>query len=255
MIDKINTPQPLYSANNSLKMSSKDKSSLSTPAYIKQRIHDKKIDEFFWTNMEAPKKRTSVLAAIGSVIGVITPILLFSKHQNTKLKIDSLKNLAKSINIKYELKEILGVGIGGAMGGLAGGLLDRNERNKIDKIEEGVFQLMNIAFPALLVAGAIKICEQSKQLNKSPVKLLGSAFGMYAGVNLAVNLSNKLDDKFFDKYNHDPERKFKKKDLIVHVDDLIGALVLAKIPFAEKLHAEKILPVIFAWSGYHVGET
>lgn len=223
-------------------------------AYIKQQMHENKIDEFFWTNTDAPKKKFSYLAMLGSIAGVVTPLIILGKKQNPTLKLNSLKNIFKVMNIKYELKQILSVGIGGALGGLIGGLADRNEGEKLDKIEEATFQLMNITFPAVLINSSLKFCEKNKHLNKSFIKLSASALAMVIGAGTAVELSNKIDDKFFDKYNKDPERKFKKKDIIVHFDDLIGALVLAKIPFAEKLHAEKILPLVFAWSGYHVGE-
>lgn len=223
--------------------------------FIRQRIHENKIDEFFLTDTNAPKKRTSYLAMIGSIAGVLGSILLLAKNNNPKLKINSIKDFFKALNIKYEAKEIIAVGSAAAIGGLAGGLADRKEHSKLQKIEEAVFQLMNIAFPALLINEAQKLCNKSKYTNNIPIKLTASAISMVIGAGAAVKISNKLDDNFFDKYNKDPERKFKKKDLLVHFDDLIGALVLAKIPFADKLHAEKLLPAVFAWSGYHVGES
>lgn len=223
--------------------------------FIKQQIHNMKIDHFFWTDVETPHKRNSILAGLGSIVGVIIPTLIFGKKQNTNLKFNSLKNIIKAFNIEYGLKEILGVGLGGVFGGLVGGLADRQERNKINKLEEASFQTMNITFPSLLVAGGIKFCEKFNSLNKPIVKILVPIVGIFAGANLAVAGSNKMDDIFFDKHLPDGEREFKKKDLLVHIDDLFGTLVLAKIPGADKLHINKILPVIFAWSGYHVGES
>ena len=228
-------------------------------SFIRQQIHDKKIDEFFWTDVNAPPKRKSVLAAIGSVVGVVIPSLLFVKKHKPGLKFSSLQDVKElfkeAFKMDYHLKEVLGVGLGGVIGGLAGGLADKKERNKINKLEEASYQAMNITFPALLVGGIIKLCEKFKPLDKTYIKLLAPVAGIFVGANLAVNLSNKLDDVLFDKYIPDGERKFKKKDLIVHVDDLFASLVLAKVPFADKLHINKILPAIFAWSGYHVGES
>lgn len=223
-------------------------------AYIKQKIHDQRIDQFFWTDVEAPHKRVSPLAIIGSIAGVLAPVLFFAKKQKPELKIDSLKNLVNIIDIKYELPQILGVGLGGVLGGLTGGLLDRQEKHKIEKLEEASYQVMNVAFPAILVDSGIKLCEKFKPLNKTFIKMLVPVFSIFIGANMAVTSSNKLDDMFFDKHLDDGQRKFKKKDLIVHVDDVFGSLMLAKIPLAEKLHVNKILPAIFAWSGYHVGE-
>lgn len=223
-------------------------------AFIKHQIHKSKIDEFFWTDAEAPHKRFSPLALIGSAAGVFTPLIFFAKKQNPGLKLNTTKNILKSLNVNYGLKELLTVGLGGVFGGLAGGLADRKEKNKLAKIQEATFQLMNVSFPALFVTGAIKLCEKNKNLNNAATKLLGSALGMLAGANLAIGLTNKIDNKIFDKHNVAPDREFKKKDFIIHIDDLVGSLMLAKVPLADKLQMNKILPLIFTWSGFHVGE-
>lgn len=225
-----------------------------TESFIRQRIHERHIDSFFWTDVQAPRKRTSWLAAAGSVLGVMTPLLIMSRKQSQGLKLSLFKRLGKAINIHYTLKEILATGLGGVAGGLLGSLADRKERNKLNKFEEATFQTMNIAFPAIFVDSAIKFCKKTKGLNNNFMKIVSAGLGIATGAGLAVKISNKLDDKFFDKYNHDPERKFKKKDFIVHIDDVLGTLVLAKFPLADKLHIEKILPLIYSWSGYHVGE-
>ena len=247
--------QNLYSSFNSFDVANKNNQHHWDSAFIKQQMHDMKIDKFFWTDFEAPHERTSVLSALGAVIGVIIPTLIFAKKQKPDLKLNKFKDLKKAIDIEYELPQIIGVGLGGVLGGLVGGLADRKERNKINKLEEASYQTMNVCFPSLLVGGGMKLCEKYEKLNKPIFKILIPIAGILAGVNLAVAGANKVDDMFFDKYLPDGERKFKKKDLIVHVDDLFGTLVLAKIPLVEKLHVNKILPAIFAWSGYHVGES
>lgn len=243
-----------YSPFRGFNDSSDQKSHGWGSAHIQHQLHEKKIDEFFWTNIEAPHKRVSALALAGSAIGVLAPILAIAKKKNPGIKLNSLKNIYQATKIKYELKEILTVGYGGLFGGLIGGLADRKEPNKLDKIQEGTFQFLNISCPTILVAKTVDICEKHKKLNKNPVKLLGSAAAMFAGINIAVFAANKIDNKLFDKYNVEPDRKFKKKDFVVHIDDLVGSLVLAKLPIANKLHPEKILPLIFAWSGFSVGE-
>lgn len=222
--------------------------------YLRQQLHDAKVDQFFWVDTEAPHKRTSWLAAGGALLGSFVPVLLMAKKRNKGLKIDSLKNFGKALGMHYGVEEILTVGLSGVAGGLLGGLLDRQEKRKLDKIEEATYQSMNIAFPALLVNWGIKLCEKNKKLNIIPAKLAATAFGIFAGAGLAVKVANKVDEKIFDKYNKEPDRIFKAKDLVVHVDDVVGALILAKIPFAQKIHAEKALPFIFTWSGFHVGE-
>lgn len=224
-------------------------------AYIKQVMHEKHIDEFFLTDFSAPPKRTSILATAGSLIGAIVPVIIFGKKQHPNLKIDSFKNLMKFIHIDYKLKELLSVGLGGLFGGLLGGLADRKEHYKLQKLEEGTFQLMNVIFPAVLVDQTMKLCKKHKALNNSAAKVVMTLGSIFVGASSAVGIANRVDKYIFDKYNHEPDRVFKKKDLLIHVDDLIGSLILAKIPFADKLHADKVLPLIYAWNGFHVGDS
>lgn len=240
--------------NNGFKVFKPEKKAMQSYPYLKQQIHDNKIDKFFWTDTEAPHKRTSWLAAGGAILGSFLPVLMIAKKQHKGLKINSLKNFLKALKIDYKLPEILAVGLGSTVGGLLGGLLDRQEKRKLDKMEEATYQSMNIAFPAILVSEGLEFCKNNKRFNNPYAKFATSALGIFAGASLAVNFANKIDKKLFDKYNQDPDRTFKPKDMIVHVDDVIASLVLAKVPFANKLHADKILPLIFSWSGFHVGD-
>lgn len=223
--------------------------------YIKQVVHEKHIDEFFLTDFSAPHKRTSALAVVGSLVGAALPVIIFGKKQHPNLKVDNFKNLMKFIHIEYGLKELLSVGLGGLFGGLLGGLADRKEHYKLQKMEEGTFQFMNVVFPAVLVDQSMKLCKKNKALNNSPAKVFMTLGSIFVGAGSAVGIANRVDKYIFDKYNHEPDRKFKKKDLIIHVDDLIGSLILAKIPYVDKLHADKILPLIYAWNGFHVGDS
>lgn len=224
-------------------------------AFIKQRIHERRIDEFFHVDVEAPKKRKSLLAFVGAASGVAISVLTFTKKQNPGLKFNSVKSFKKALNINFGVNEILATGIGGVVGGLLGGLSDRKERHKLDKIEEACFQVMNISLPAIFVGALMKTCSKVKPLNNVPAKIITSSLGILAGANVAVAATNKLDDAFFDKYNKDLDRKFKKKDLLVNIDDILAVLVLAKFPMADKLQAGKILPLVYTWGGYHVGES
>lgn len=235
--------------------SKKNDKAYRNSSYIKHKIHEKKIDDFFWTNIEAPHERFSALALIGAFVGVMIPAFLLGRHHNPHMAIDSIQNFFKVLNFHYGVKEIIATGVGGAIGGLLGGLADKNEKNKLNKIQEANYQVMNISFPALMVGGAVDLCEKSKSLNNPYAKIAASAVAMVAGAFSAVKLANKVDNKIFDKYNIEPDRKFKAKDFVVHVDDIIGSLILAKVPFANKLHPEKLLPAIFTWSGFHVGES
>lgn len=216
-------------------------------ATIKQQEEEQKVDDFFGTHKDAKCGGTSPLAVAGAIIGALIPAIMIVKRQNPQLKADSLKNILKFLDINYKFKEIVAVGMGGIIGGLAGGLADKHEKNKLKKLEEGTFQTMNLIIPTYLVSKSMELC--NKPLTKAAFTL-GSVL---IGVNMAVTLSNMIDKKVFNKYECNPDRKFRGRDLVVHVDDLITSLVLAKIPIVDKIHLNTILPAVFAWNGYDVG--
>lgn len=237
---------------NDVDLSNRPKHHYMNSSYVKQKIHERKIDEFFRTDTQAPHKRTSVLAVLGSVSAVLASTLYFAKKQNPSLNLNSIKNIFKAANFHYGQREVFTISTAGVLGGLAGGLFDRKEKHKLKKIEEATFQITNVALTSTLVNQSAKLCEKVKVLNNPVAKIASSILGIGVGAYTAVAISNKLDDKFFDKYNHDPERILKHKDFVVHLDDFLGALILAKIPFVDKLN--RVLPLIYTWSGYHVGE-
>ena len=67
----------------------------------------------------------------------------------------------------------------------------------------------------------------------------------------AASISNLVCDP---KDKH-PDRKLTVKDSFANLDDVVGVLVLAKFPLADKLHIEKILPAIYASCGYRAGKS
>lgn len=183
---------------------------------------------------ETPLK---IKVATSSVAATLVPMLFLAKTQNSKL-----------YNIKYGIKELLLVSTCGIAGGTAAGVIFEREHSK-QKLNEGVFQFMNATVPTLLCGGLFKLSSKFKQLNNNTFKISGTLVGLLAGMPIAAALSNKINDP------HDkvPDRKLTIKDSIANIDDAIGVLVLTKVPIAEKLHVDKILPVIFSWCGYRAG--
>lgn len=222
-------------------------------AQIKQKEQENRVDEFFKTHKDATCGKTSALAIAGAIIGTAIPTILIAKKQKNNLKADGFKNLLKHLDINYEFKEIVTVGMGGILGGLVGGLADKHEKNKLKKLEEGTFQTMNLIIPTFLVSKSMELCNSKKSLNKTLTKAAFTLGSVLIGVNMAVTLSNMIDKKVFNRYECNPNRKFRGRDLVVHVDDLITSLVLAKIPLVDKIHLNTILPAVFAWNGYDVG--
>jgi len=222
-------------------------------ATLKQKEQEAKVDDFFGTCKDAKSGGTSPLAIAGAILGVMIPAIMIVKGQKPNLKADSIKNVFKFLDIDYKFNEIVTVGMGGILGGLAGGLADKKGKNKLKKLEEGTFQTMNLIIPTFLVSKSMELCDSKKSLNRPLAKAAFTLGSVLIGVNMAVTLSNIIDKKIFNKYECNPDRKFRSRDLVVHVDDLITSLVLAKIPLVDKLHLNTILPAVFAWNGYDVG--
>ena len=79
---------------------------------------------------------------------------------------------------------------------------------------------------------------------------MASGIGVAIGSSSALALSNKLRN---DKDAKKPKRELKPIDMIANVDDLAAILVLAKIPFADKIHIERVLPLVYSFCGYRAG--
>ena len=60
------------------------------------------------------------------------------------------------------MEVVLEVVVEVVLGRTSRGLFNKKKPEKLDKIQEGTFQLTNVTFPAVLVVGAIKICESTK---------------------------------------------------------------------------------------------
>lgn len=224
-----------------------------------QQTYKAKTEQNTVFNQQSEKFSIPVLLA--TVMGTLIPIFAIRKYQNRTLKSDALKDLYfpskakklfKSFNINYGLKEMLFTSFGSVLGGLLGGLLFKKDENKKTKIKESVFQVCNIAIPTSIVAGLLKITEKNKKLKGVLPKILSVAIGIGAGMPIAAMVSNNINNGLVDKENPNI-RNLKLKDCFVHIDDLVGALVLARIPFADKLHVDKILPVLYGVCGYEAG--
>ena len=103
-----------------------------------------------------------------------------------------------------------------------------------------------------MVDGSIKLCEKSKnkKINNNFVKILASVTGVVIGSNTAMAIFNSLRS---DKEAKKPKRELKLKDMIANIDDAVAICVLAKIPFADKIHIERALPFIYSICGYRSG--
>ena len=95
---------------------------------------------------------------ICSTLGVAASLMLLAKCDKTKAySINPLKMLKGKIsdsylaNSKYKTKEIVTIGAGSILGGLAGGAVLDDKKNFNSKLREGIIQIANISFPIAFV--------------------------------------------------------------------------------------------------------
>ena len=199
---------------------------------------DYDIRTYRYHRKEAASKSTKAQIAAGAVVGTLVPALIFAKRQNASL-----------FKMKYGLKEMFTTSSSAIGCGLAAGMLFDKKENHKQKLNEGVFQFMNSTVPMFLTAGIYSLCDKIKPLQNKFAKAIGTLIGLVGGMHLAAKVSNIINDP------HDkvPDRKLTLKDSVANIDDAVGVLVLSKVPVAQKLQVEKILPVIYSLCGYRAG--
>lgn len=200
-----------------------------------------------FTNPTTGKKEgINLPVLLTTAIGTLIPMLLISRHQS--------KNLAKKIhifNFKYGLKEILLVSLGSITGGITGGIL-ADKKNKKEKINEGLFNIMNILIQTSLSAGLVKLVEKSKKFNNNFAKIVAIVSSILIGMPTAAYLTNKITS-LETKNKKAENRSIHPKDMIVHMDDIITAAIFMKLPLLNKIPMDKLLPVLYGFCGYGSG--
>lgn len=185
-----------------------------------------------------PESYTKALSAIGGVVGTAIPLLMIAKKQKVK-----------PFDVEYGLGEMCALAIGGITGAVTGGAIGADKQERKRKVNEGVFQFLNVAVPAGFVAGVTKLTKSVPALNNTPTKIVGVVVGLATGIMSAVKLSNFI----VDPKDKEPDRKLTVKDAIANLDDAAGVLVLADVKCAKKMKIERVIPFISAYCGYRAG--
>lgn len=191
-------------------------------------------------NLPKATTKDKILAATGAIAGVSLATAGFMKHQKIK----------NPLKLKYSVPVMLSMAASGNAGGVLLSSIGEPPADRKKKWKEAAFQMVLTSAPMLLVDGAIKLCERTKKLNNNFAKIAASVIGVAIGSNSAIALSNKLRN---DKEAKKPKRELKPIDMIANIDDAVAILVLAKIPFADKIHIERALPFIYSFCGYRSG--
>ena len=249
--------------------------------YSKREQLEKKVKQFENNKTKNEKNvKKAVLAA--SLVGAIAPVVVSNVIKGRGLELidtfknsSSIKEKVKSIGNIFEVKnfsQILMSTTGGILASVAAGVkVDKNPENKKAKYKEGVFEFLNTMTPTVFVALGENLIGRHedklkaaagklKNSDNNKIKLMraGLIMGAVAGGMFVANkTSNKINEECFKKEENEKKREFKISDCFVHLDDLIGLFVLSKSPalntIANKVQMDKILPFLYAKTGYEAG--
>lgn len=190
-----------------------------------------------------------------TALGVGTSLAILAKCAKTpKGKSYSLnpfkmcKNIKKSYlnNVQYECKEVIAIGAGTCLGGLAGGYsIDKDKKNREAKRREAVMQFGNISIPIVTVDCCYRLAKKYGKIAQS----VASFAGIFAGVYIANFLMNKLSNTMFENKN---ERGVKATDFAAHLDDVIVATgYVSDAPLVKKIG--RVVPIALMVAGNEVG--
>lgn len=191
----------------------------------------------------------AVIAAT-TAIGVAASAAILAKKAGYSLKPSKIfSNIKNSYLAKVEFhdKEVISLGAGSCIGGLAGGyLVDKNPNNRRSKNREAVMQIGNIAIPILTVERFAEIGEKYGKTAKG----IAATAGIFVGVYLANFLMNKFSNLVFQ--NKSDERDVKATDFSAHLDDMVvAASCISDNKYVQGI--ARIIPIALTIPGFEVG--
>lgn len=193
-------------------------------------------------NNKAESSKINLPALTGSIIGTLIPMIVIKRRQNTSI-----------LKIAYEFKEMMFIGTGAILGGLAGGIIKDKKKRMWEKVKEANFQwITNLFLPTLFVDQLLKYADKKfpkkiNNLNNKIAKTIAVIVGIGTGMKLGEFITNKFNGCIEKNQKH--KRKIGPKDVLLHIDDMPIALTLSKVP-----HVDKLLPFCFIYSGYQSGK-
>ena len=161
------------------------------------------------------------------------------------------KNIKKSYlaTADFEAKEVIAMGAGSCIGGLAGGyIVDKNPDNRKAKRREAIMQIGNVSIPILFVH---IINRNIFKKSSETVKAIASLGGVMLGVATANLVMNRLNNLIFNEKTGEG-RKMKVTDFSAHLDDVVVAA--SYISKADWVHAiGRLVPAALVIPGLEVG--
>lgn len=203
------------------------------------------------TNNYYSKKDKRIVAAT-TALGVTAATAILAKRAGYSLNpVKMFKNFKNSYlaKVKYEWPEVIAIGAGSCLGGLAGGyIIDKDKGNRRAKNREALMHFGNISIPILTVGMLVdKVFKDSKPMAKA----VAGIGGVIGGIYLANFVMNKLCNSLFqDKSN---ERGVEVTDLPAHLDDVVVAANYISDAKPIKLLG-RIIPLALMVAGNEVGK-
>ena len=193
--------------------------------------------------------KEKLLVGTTTALGVATSVALLAKHAGKSLNPKKFtKNIKNSYlaTVKFTDKEVISIGAGSCLGGLAGGyLVDKNKDNRKAKRREAVMQIGNISIPILSVEGAAKLTAKKSKTTKTLAAIGGLVFGVYAANILMNLLSNAI-------FTNTSGRKVKATDFSAHLDDMVvAANYISDSKFVHGI--ARLIPLALMFAGNEVG--
>ena len=195
--------------------------------------------------------KEKAIVATTTALGVAASTAILAKKAGYSLNPSKMfKNIKNSYlaKVRYEWPEVISIGAGSCLGGLAGGyIIDKDKGNRKAKNREALMHFGNISIPILTVGMLVdKVFKNSNKWVKAGAGIAGVIGGIY----LANFVMNKTCNFLFqDKTN---ERGVKVTDLPAHLDDV--AVAAGYISDAKPVHyLGRIIPLALMVAGNEVG--
>jgi len=239
---------------------------------IRKPLALQRTNDFSKQNTEMPDstEKFNLPVFAGTLAGTFAALFFVRHFQGKKLRQDILKlskeasvkenykaaekSVLNFLNINPTLKALGTLTLGAVTGGIAVGTIQDKGKNLKKKLQEGFYQLGNQLLPASIVTLGLRYVEKHKTLSESNFAKFGViALGLGVGTPVASYACNKINSHF-DKNGAHYKRKIHLKDFWVHVDDIVMALILARVPFVHKMGLERVLPLVSLPAGYEAGK-
>ena len=187
-----------------------------------------------WSGSTYSTKEKAIVAG-STALGVVAALAGLAKQAKYSLNPAKMfKNFKKSYLYKapYDEPEIITIGAGSCLGGLAGGyIIDKNKENRKAKWRETLMQIANISVPIIFVGRfarggkylAKKFWEKtpnSETYRTKTAKAVTAMIGLFTGVYASNWLANKINEKLF---NQGKGRPVQLSDFTAHLDDFCMA--------------------------------